>query len=532
MRARPATVAVLAALVLVAVVLALVVRTVVRDQESNLLDQRAREAGTYVESLAASVEVSLSAASGLALLASTPELFGSIVGELTGVLHDVVLVDTQPAEPVVVAGASPLLPVDAALSGPRADTVRAADDSMAVTPVVPVDGARHIGFALGVPGHPDRAVYVEFAFDLAQSALGDGEPFAELDAALYASTEASPEQLVLVSGSTAVPAGTVGRAEVTVGQATWLLEVASRTPLMGGVARSTPWIVLGAGLAVAILTAVLVEALLRRQSYALALVAERTAELEAAQEELRAADAMKDDFLATVSHELRTPLTAVSGFAGLLLREEDYDEQTRAQLLQGIARNASEMTGMVERLLDDARLTAGRVQFEPHPLQLRAEVGAAVAAHDHVLAGRDVRVDIDGDLWVHADAACLAHILGNLLSNAAKFSPAATPVDVTAAQAGDEVVVRVVDRGPGVAPDQAEGLFARYAQGARHGDGRPVKGLGLGLAIARRYAELHGGRIWFDVTDGARGSVAFTLPADEPPIPGPHATPAADHAPA
>jgi len=229
---------------------------------------------------------------------------------------------------------------------------------------------------------------------------------------------------------------------------------------------------------------------------------------------LREADAVKDEFLGTVSHELRTPLTAVSGFAELLRGQPDLDEATKVHLVDRIAGNAEEMRSMVERLLDYARLTAGRVHCEPRPVALAVEVQASIDAHAHELTGHAVEAQVPEDLKVLADPDALAHVLGNLLSNAAKFSPEGSAIRVEAATDGDAALVRVADQGPGIPPEQAEALFARFVQGAAESP-PSRRGAGLGLAIAKRYVELQGGRIWFE--QPAQGTtVVFTIPTAAP----------------
>lgn len=229
----------------------------------------------------------------------------------------------------------------------------------------------------------------------------------------------------------------------------------------------------------------------------------------AASERLREADAMKDDFLATVSHELRTPLTAVAGFSELLLKQDAIDAVTRNHLLERIASNAEEMRRMIERLLDYARLTAGRVQCDPRRVSLADEIEACLATYGHELAERHVEVDVPDSVTVVADPDAFSHVLGNLLSNAVKFSPDEAPLVVRATVEEGFAVVRVIDRGPGVPREHAEALFDRFVQGTASVPSR--RGAGLGLAIAKRYVELQGGRIWFDdVPTGA--SAAFSVP--------------------
>jgi len=219
-----------------------------------------------------------------------------------------------------------------------------------------------------------------------------------------------------------------------------------------------------------------------------------------AAEQLRAADRMKDEFLATVSHELRTPLTTIIGFAPLLI--DPPASVTAADLVERIDRNATEMLAMVERVLDFSRVTAGAVEVHAEPVSLNELVTSLLAG----FAGPRVKFRADGiPAPVVADREATRHILDNLLSNAARFSPPDAPIVVTAAAAGDCAVVSVSDEGPGVPPELREKVFERFFRG----NGQPPgsRGAGVGLAIARRYAELQGGSLWCE------GNVfRFTLP--------------------
>lgn len=231
-------------------------------------------------------------------------------------------------------------------------------------------------------------------------------------------------------------------------------------------------------------------------------------EREAA-EALREADRLKDEFLGAVSHEMRTPLTAVLGFA-TLLRERSG---APGELVEPIVRNAEEMRRMIERLLDFSRLAAGRVELRPADLDLAAEVARAVAGLAGVLADHEVVTSVAPGLGVRADGRALQKVLANLLANAANFAPPGTPITVEARRTGGDVTVRVRDLGPGLPGELEATAFERFVRGADQPPGR--RGTGVGLAIARRYVESMGGRIWHERPPGGGACFAFTLPAKE-----------------
>ncbi|HVK37195.1 MAG TPA: ATP-binding protein [Candidatus Kapabacteria bacterium] len=220
---------------------------------------------------------------------------------------------------------------------------------------------------------------------------------------------------------------------------------------------------------------------------------------------------LKDEFLATVSHELRTPLNAILGWV-TLLRTEEIDAQTGSTALETIERNARIQAELVNDILDVSRIVAGKLQLARAPLRLASVVEAAIDTVRPAATAKhlDVSVTVDEpDLIVAGDADRLQQIVWNLMSNAVKFTPAGGSIRIVQERAGSNVRLTVADSGCGITPEFLPFVFERFLQAdgsrtRRHG------GLGLGLAIARHLAELHGGTI-VAASDGTDRGSTFTL---------------------
>ncbi len=213
-----------------------------------------------------------------------------------------------------------------------------------------------------------------------------------------------------------------------------------------------------------------------------------------AREDLERATRMRDDFLSTLSHELRTPLSSVLGWARLL-REKARDEDRHG--LEVIERNAVAQTRMIDDLLDLTRLQAGKLRLELGEVDLRTVVSATSDALVPAARRRQLQVVVvmpEEPVSVKGDAARLQQILSNLLGNATKFSQAGGSIEVTLRVERGRALLEVRDHGAGIAPEFIPHVFERFRQqdeGLRRAQG----GLGLGLAIARELAELHGARL-------------------------------------
>ncbi len=226
---------------------------------------------------------------------------------------------------------------------------------------------------------------------------------------------------------------------------------------------------------------------------------------------LKELDRLKDDFINTVSHELRTPTTTIRGGALTLLKRSDrLDVQTRRQLLQDIAEESERLHHLVEDLLSLSRSQAG-MRMAPEPLRLHRLVNRVILDLGPRTGGRSLIVDVPAGLpVVEADPVALEQVLRNLIENALVHSDRSALVEVTADAIDGEVRISVLDRGPGIPPDDLERVFEpfyRLPETVHAG----AQGAGLGLTVCRRLIEMHGGRIWADRRPGGGAAFRFTL---------------------
>lgn len=244
---------------------------------------------------------------------------------------------------------------------------------------------------------------------------------------------------------------------------------------------------------------------------------ERTDLLQALEEANRAltlANQTKDELLGLVSHELRTPLTTIVGTADVLLRQRQVlDEETQEQALRDILAGGQRLQNLIENMLVLGQLEAGE-NIEQEPILLQRLVPAIVGDGTRGYAEREFVLDVPGDLPpVMGQATYVQQVIQNFLTNAGKYSEPPAPIEVRVTHEGaDGVAVRVLDRGPGVLPEEVSQLFDPFFR-ARTSRGK-ASGAGLGLAVARRMVEAQGGRIWASNREGGGLEVGFTLPLD------------------
>ena len=235
------------------------------------------------------------------------------------------------------------------------------------------------------------------------------------------------------------------------------------------------------------------------------------------------ANRAKDEFLATLSHELRNPLGAIVN-AAAALDHEDIGEDRAARLRKIIHRQSHHLTRLVDDLLDVARATAGKIALSRQPIDLADVAGGCVRSLRESGRAQHRRVTIRVEsVIVSADPTRLAQVITNLLDNAVKFTPAGGSVEIDVMRDGPEGVVRVSDRGIGIAPEMLPRVFDLFAQAEQPLE-RSVGGLGVGLALSRRLVEMHGGTITAASEGPGRGA-QFTvrLPVEAMPTPAPAA---------
>jgi two-component system sensor histidine kinase KdpD len=222
-----------------------------------------------------------------------------------------------------------------------------------------------------------------------------------------------------------------------------------------------------------------------------------------------------------VSHDLRTPLGAITGAASSLLEKgAAIPDPTRQDLLQTILEESQRMNRLIGNLLDMIRLESGALKVQKEWQPLEEPVGVALIRLGERLEGRLVTANLPPELpLVAADGVLLEQVFINLLENAAKYTPAGSPIDITATAGDGFVLVEVADRGPGFVAGEEERVFQKFYRAP----GTPVTtGVGLGLTICRGIVTAHGGRIWAENRPGGGAIFRFTLPFEgTPPAPVP-----------
>jgi signal transduction histidine kinase len=225
------------------------------------------------------------------------------------------------------------------------------------------------------------------------------------------------------------------------------------------------------------------------------------------------ANRMKDEFLAMLGHELRNPLSAISNAVHVL---EQRGETHGAHAI--LRRQVEHLTHLVDDLLDVERLMTGKIVLEPAPLDLAAAVEQSLATLN--AAGRLDRHALAVDcasVWVYADPTRIDQIVANLVVNAVKYTPAGARIAISVAREGGEALLRVRDEGVGIESALLPRIFDLFVQGKTSLD-RAQGGLGIGLTLVRRLADLHGGTVSAESAGAGQGSVfTLRLPAIDPP---------------
>jgi two-component system sensor histidine kinase KdpD len=228
-----------------------------------------------------------------------------------------------------------------------------------------------------------------------------------------------------------------------------------------------------------------------------------------------AAERMRNSLLSSVSHDLRTPLAVITGATSSLQDGAMLDPATRDELARTAYAEANRLNRLVGNLLDMTRIEAGGVQVQKEWQPLEEVVGAALTRLDTQLSNHLLTTALPADLpFVPLDSVLIEQVLVNLLENAIKYTPAGSPIEISASAMPDAVTVAVADRGPGLPPGDEQRIFEKFYRAPLTKD---RSGVGLGLTICRGIIAAHNGRIWAENRPGGGAVFRFTLPLDGTP---------------
>jgi len=232
-----------------------------------------------------------------------------------------------------------------------------------------------------------------------------------------------------------------------------------------------------------------------------------------ARSRMKEADDLKNDLVGIVAHDLRSPMTVIGGYAQYMRDSwTTLDEAQKLEFLDAISRNVDDVAKLVEDMLEVASLESGRLRCEIEPFDLGEVVHETVAELAVANPGRTCAMTVRSDLPpALGDARRQRQILGNLMSNALKFSPPSKPVDVIVRLSDGSAAVSVRDQGNGIGPTHLPMIFEKFYRVVDGGKPK-VPGNGLGLYICRLLVEAQGGRIWADSTPDVGSTFTYTVP--------------------
>lgn len=221
---------------------------------------------------------------------------------------------------------------------------------------------------------------------------------------------------------------------------------------------------------------------------------------------------LRNTLLSSVSHDLRTPLATIAGAASSIMEAPDsINIDSCRERAKEIYDESDRLNRLVTNLLDMTKLESDNLQIQKtwHPVD--ELIGAALSCLDESIGEREVKTNIStGLLLLSVDPLLIQQLLVNLIENAIKYTPANSPIEISAAEDGDEVVISIGDRGPGIPEENREKVFQKFYR--QQNDQRP--GAGLGLAICHGIVQAHGGRIWVEENPGGGALFRFSLPID------------------
>jgi signal transduction histidine kinase len=434
----------------------------------------------------------------MAVTHDSPSLFRAAFKSVTAIPGtSVALVMGSSGHATALLAAGPRLVTGQSLSAPLAAAVATAGPQLSITRVFSIDRQKYLG--LLVSPTSGSVVLQITPISPGTPRTNNSGPYSQVNFALYASKTADPSQLVLgTEGRKPLP-GPVVHATATVGREKWLTVASAKTPLVGGASSAAPWIVLIAGLLVAVLVAATSEILSRRRNYAEAIAAQRTLELTEAQAALVRKERLSavGEMATVIGHELRNPLGAAINLLFLARTRLSGHEDPE---LEGYLDRLERETNRAASLCED--LTA--YMREREAVLIPLDFGAVV---NEVLESTPPPQGIDVSLGtfgpdLQADRVQLVQILTNLVTNAYQAMPDGGTVGVSGSATKDGFEIVVQDSGAGIDPAVADRLLEPFFT-------TKAVGTGLGLAVVKRFADAHAGTVCIDngPTGGARVTV-------------------------
>lgn len=241
---------------------------------------------------------------------------------------------------------------------------------------------------------------------------------------------------------------------------------------------------------------------------------EMAAQLQATDQERRHLEEMRRNLVAWAGHDLRTPLASVQAIIEALADGMVEDAATQQRYLRTAQRDVQALASLIDDLFDLAQFDAGRLLLDRHPTAVADLISNTIERYSELAARHQVALagEAGPELVAELDAGKIERVLANLVGNALRHTPPGGRVELRAAAAAGQIEVKVIDSGEGIAAEDLPHVFDQFYRGEKSRS-RTMGGAGLGLAIARRIVEAHGGRIWAESQAGEGTRVVFLLPA-------------------